>query len=349
MNGIRFVHTDYLRLAGSIAGLAAAPDWLRRLARDATRGAVSRVFEVAATRHADFVFIGGGCSDAPEFDASVFQWLQEPMRNLREQGIRIVIASDQPSVFDGLADCIVRGNERLLATRIDGQISLHSSPVSSSAAADLAICTDSSGSAAAARANYIYRPQTRYLIDKDHSGLPIHSAGAPQSHGPHEQGEFGCLVVDVDPENGRTEALFEATDPLRFETLSFQQPPTATTQDICDAVVSESLELARQQRRTTVVDWFLENAVECVGSVERWQQENILQSIRSTLQKGHLGVWPRRVMVSPPRARVSVESDSTATRELSALLFEDQTGSREEQHRAFTELLAGTRLLRTAA
>lgn len=347
MNGIRFVHTDYLRLAGSIAGLAAAPDWLRRLARDATRGAVSRVFEIATTRHADFVFIGGGCSDAPEFDSSVFQWLQEPVRNLRQQGIRIVMAADQPSEFDRLADCVVRADERLLVTRIGDQVSLHTS--SSGAAADLAISVDSPGTSTGARVNYIYRPQTRYLIDEGHGRLPIHSAGAPQSHGPYEQGEFGCLVVDADPDSGQIEAVFEATDPLRFETIGFQQPPTATTQDVCDAVVNGSLELARQQRRTTVVDWYMENAVECVGSVDRWQQESILESIRSTLQKGHLGVWPRRVMVSPPRARVSVESDSTATRELSALLFEDQTGSREEQHRAFAELLAGTRLLRTAA
>ncbi len=349
MNGIRFVHTDYWRLAGSIAGLASAPDWLRRLARDSTRGAVSRVFEVAATRDAGFVLVGGGCSDSPDYDSSVARWLQEPIHNLKRRGIRFVLAAEQSSAVDELADYVLRPGQRLHVTRSAGRLNLAVQPAASQTRADLVVSPANSGTSPEASCNYLFRPGVRYACSAVDARVPVWSAGSPQSHGPHEQGQFGCLVVEADSGSGTVETSFEATDPLRFETRTIDRADMVTSEDICEAVVNESLELGRQQRQTTVVDWCIDDPVDCVGRVESWHQDSMLETVRSTLQKGHLGVWPRRVSVSPPQVQISGESDTEGARELTSLLFQQPFESREVRNAAFAELVTGTQLLDRAA
>jgi len=349
MNKIRFVHTDHLRLAGSIAGLASAPDWLRRLSRDATRGAVSRVFQIAATQNADFVFIGGNCTDSEPFHSSVLQWLQEPIKTLRQQGIQVVLAASPFSEMENLADVVVHPDERLHATRAaNGRVELASHSCDSHTISDLAISPARIGASAHATCNYVFRPQTRHAIEMSPKYHPVYSAGSPQSHGPHETGEFGCLVVDADRNTGHVNADMEATDPLRFETRHITQVSVISYQDTCDAVVKESRILARQQRHTTVVDWHVECPMECNDRLESWQQENILESVRSSLQEGHLGAWPRQIVVSPLSVRLATINESEGTRELTSLLLEQQKESRQESHAAFAELVTGARLLRAA-
>lgn len=348
MNGLRFVHTDHCRLAGSISGLAAAPDWLRRLARDATRGSVSRVFEIAAAQHADFVFITGQISDAPEFDSSVAHWLREPVERLRRRGIQLVLATKQPSAIDALADAIVRPGERLQVTRsVQGvELSVQSTE---SQPGGLVISAAVSGPSARAACNYLYESGIRTARSSTDSGLPVYTAGAPQSHGPQEQGESGCLVVEADPGNCRVDVSFEETDPLRFETRTVDPGTALTSQDICDAVLNASLDLARHQRRSTVVDWLVDSPVECAGTIESWDQTSILETVRSTLQKGHLGVWPRRVVVAPSKVRLSGVSETDGIRELNALLFDEPMETPEKKSAVFAELITGTRLLNRAA
>ena len=180
MNEIRFVHTDHLRLAGSIAGLASAPDWLRRLSRDATRGAVSRVFQIAATRNADFVFIGGSCTESETFSSSVLQWLNEPIDALRQQGIQVVIAASPFSDMKKHADVVFHPSERVHATRAaNGRVKLSSHSSDSHTISDLAISPAQTGASAHATCNYVFRPQTRHTVQMSPKHHPVYSAGSP--------------------------------------------------------------------------------------------------------------------------------------------------------------------------
>jgi len=349
MNQIRFVHTDHLRLAGSIAGLASAPDWLRRLARDATRGAVTRVFQIAATRNADFVFIGGSCTESEPFSSSVLQWLKEPIDTLRQQGIQVVMAASQFSEMENLADVVLHPDERLHATRAaNDQLKLSSHSSDSHTISDLAISPSQTGASPHATCNYVFRPQIRHTIEISSKHYPVYSAGCPQSHGPHETGEFGCFVIDADPNTGQVNAELEYTAPLRFETRRITQESAISHQDACDAVFKESRALAGQQRHTTIVDWHIECPIECNDKLESWQQENILQSVRLSLQEGHLGAWPRRIVVDPSGIRLATIDKSEEIFELTKLLLKQQKESGQESHAAFTELVTGVRLLRAA-
>lgn len=349
MNGIRFVHTDYLRLADSIAGLAAAPDWLRRLARDATRGAVSRVFEIARTHRADFVFIGGSCTESEEYQSSVVRWMKGPVQSLQQQGIQVVMSASPSSDLECLADFVVRPGERLHVTRASGHVRLGISRTDMPAGSELAVSPAKAGPSSHAACNYLFRPQTRHHIGTTPDGAAVHSAGAPQSHGPHEQGAFGCLVVEANPDSGHLDVVFQTTDPLRFETRNIDLSSVVTSQHVHDAVVEESRDLARQQRRTTVVDWHFETPLDCAGEFESWRQETILDSVRRTLQEGHLGVWPRRIEMAPSNVSLADRSESGGARELTTLLFERQRESHQEAHAIFAELITGARLLRRAA
>ena len=350
MNGIRFVHTDDLRLGGSIAGLAAAPDWLRRLARDSTRGAVSKVFDIASTRNADFVFIGGSCTECDEFRSSVRQWLEKPLRWLRQQGIRIVMAASPLSETEHLADFVVHPNERLYVTRsTDGVRFEICGPTDLPKESDLALSPESVGISTHVTCNYLFSPQLRHTVRTTQDKVPVYSAGAPQSHSPQEQGEFGCLVVNAIPGTGQMDVAFEPTDPLRFEIHKIDSSSVVTSQDVCDVIVTKSRILARQQRRSTVVDWHFETPLECAGEIESWPQETILNSVRTALQEGHLGVWPRRIEMDPSSVLLAGELDSAGERELTSLLFEQQRESKPLADGLFSELVTGARLLRRAA
>ncbi len=349
MNGIRFVHTDHLRLAESITGLAAAPSWLGRLARDATRGAVSRVFEIAKSRNADFVFIGGRCTESGEFQSSVGQWLEKPIRNLRQHGIQVVMAASQTVATECLADVVLHPGNRLHATRSKGQVRLETRPADSTETSELAVSPELVGQSVNAACNYLFRAQIRPAESLSPNGQMVYSAGTTQSHGPHEQGEFGCLVVDADPDIGRLDTFFESTDLLRFETRKIEPPSVASSQMICDAVIEESRILARQQRRTTVVDWHVETPLECTGELESWWPDTILNSVRSVLQQGHIGVWPRCVQLTPSNVRFAGGADCAATRVLTSLLFEQPSDSNQGSCTIFAELITGARLLGRAA
>ncbi|MCH2212615.1 MAG: hypothetical protein MK110_15025 [Fuerstiella sp.] len=349
MNGIRFVHTDHLRLAESIAGLAAAPDWLRRLARDATRGAVSRIFDIAITQNVDFVLIGAICGQADAFHSSVIRWLEAPVEKLREHGIQVVIAATRHPESKLPADYIIQSDECLYATRNANRVQLTVGRADLPLESELAIGTASSGVSSRAKCSYLIRSGIRYSIGASHDHSPVYSAGAPQSHGPHEQGEFGCLVAEANPDTAQIDVVFEPTDPLRFETRRIQKSSIITSQDIADAIIEESRAMARRQRRTTIVDWFFDSPFECTGAIDSWREENILKSVRSTLQKGHLGVWPRRIKITASDVRLADPFDSQAAHELASLLFDNTGDTNQRTTAAFAELVTGTRLLRQAA
>ena len=349
MNGIRFVHTDCLRLAESVSGLAFAPSWLRRLARDSTRSAVSRVFEIAKSRNADFLFIGGSCTDSGDFQWSVRDWLEKRIRSLREQGIKVVMAASNASAAECLADVVLNTGECLHASRCRGQVSLTNRRTDAPEASELVVSPESAGPLSDVPCNYLFHTQTRYTARAQQHGLTVYAAGVPQSHGPHEQGESGCLVVDADPDTGRLDTVFEPTDPLRFETHRIKPPSSASSQTICEMVIEESRTLARQQRRTTVVDWQVATPVDCPGEIESWRQDAILESVRSILQQGHIGVWPRSIELMPSSVPFVEGPDSKAIRVLRSLIFEQPGESHQESDNIFAELITGTRLLYGAA
>jgi hypothetical protein len=349
MSDIRFVHTDYWRLADSIAGLATAPEWLRRQARDATRDSVLATLNLASTRNADFIFVGGSCTDDKMFYASVADWLREPLNMLRRQGIRVVMAESHLPAINELADVIVRPNERVHASRTDGTVRLTTANAHEDFRCDLAISTGDCGPSANATCNYLYSPQLRHEIAHAQHRNPVYSAGATQAHSPAETGEFGCLLVAATASHHDVTTSFHSTDTLRFDKRTIDGMTAHNRQRICDEIVEESRVLARQVSLTTVVDWQITSPLDGVRTLELLRSDEILDLVRADLQTGHLGVWPRRVAVFPANLQMATQSNDIRPDTLRTLLFDEATATGSGSQAGFEQLVTGARLLNRAA
>jgi|GEM_PF-2848816 len=349
MSSIRFVHSDYWRLAESIAGLASAPEWLRRQARDATRDSVVSLLNLASTHHVDFVFVGGRCTDDTAFSTSVADWLSEPLGLLRRQGIQIVMAESRIPAMDSLADVVVRPGERLHAGRLDGRVRLTTSHPSEEIHSDLAISAGDCGPSRLALVNYLYSPQLRHEIARPDHSVPVYSAGATQAHGPTETGRFGCLVVDVEPQQNAVNTEFHSTDTVQFESRTMEAVASNGHQEICERLVEESRALARQVSQTTVVDWRINTPVTCPDTVEFLRSEQILDAVRAAMQTGHLGVWPRRVAVCLPNLRLAGDIDDFGPGTLKTLLLDETVSTGRSTQVGFEQLVTSVRLLNRAA
>ncbi|MCA9037196.1 MAG: hypothetical protein KDA91_18800, partial [Planctomycetaceae bacterium] len=91
MSVIRFLHSDHLRLASPLSGLADCPDWLRRAAASAVRRSVVSLFETAAAARCDFLLIAGRLTESEQdLDAAV-RWLLPHAEQLRGAGIQLVL------------------------------------------------------------------------------------------------------------------------------------------------------------------------------------------------------------------------------------------------------------------
>ncbi len=349
MSSIRFVHSDYWRLAESIAGLASAPEWLRRQARDATRDSVVSTLNLAGTHHADFVFIGGSCTSDTAFSTSVADWLSEQLGLLRRQGIQLVMAESGMSAIDSLADIILRPGERLHANRIDGRVRLTASHLTDGADSDLTISTADSGPTSHGTCNYVYSPQLRHEIATSDHMHAVYSAGATQAHGPSEAGAFGCLLVNAVPNQRDATATFHSTDTLRFESRTIEAVAAHSRQEICERLMEESRVLTRQVSLTTVVDWRIDTPVASRNTLEFLRSDQILDSVRAAMQTGHLGVWPRRVAVCPPSLRLADDLDDVGTGTLRTFLIDEAASTGRSTQARFDQLVTGVRLLNRAA
>ena len=344
MNEIRFLHTDCWRLTEPVAALTSTPEWLRRMARDATRSAVLRTLELATAHQAGFLFVAAPPINSNTFSESVADWLNTAFQRLREGGTKIVMAASHPSI-DQLADVLLQPQERLLVKRQASHLELAAAPIETTCLADLAVTNDQADRLSSAPCNYVYHPQVRHEV----SGLSetefVYSAGATQSLGPTESGSFGCLLVRATPEDGSIAAEFHATDTLRFETCSLDAATVTTEEQLCEAVVDATRELTRQQNHTTVIDWQVSGLAPHRRLPDLWQEQRLLKSIRNGLQTGHLGAWPRRIAITPASITAG-ESQSGTDATLRTVLCEDRQMTPQA---VWDQLVEGTRLLRRAA
>jgi len=352
MSGIRFVHVDHLRLASPVTGLDAAPEWLRRQARDASRQTVINLCDLAQNRDVDFVLIAGRLAESADDIPRVLAWLREPLGQLRRRGIKVAITADDwlDSVdVSEVCDVVIRSGERLDADRQDAEIRLDALPAGRTGTADVTVgfrCD--SGSGATSACHYLISPAVHRRVMSEFGGDKVYSAGALQALHPNEEGPFGCLLVDTDPGTGRTEVTFEATDVLRFATETIRDAEVHTADDVSSAVLSASQPLARMQTGTLIVDWRIERDVKCSSSIADFSPAEMLHSVRNAMQKGYLGVWPRRVDVVPRDIELLHDDMAASLLELASVLSADAAAVHSLERTHLAELAKGAQLLRAA-
>ena len=349
MNEIRFVHSDYWRLAESICGLADAPEWLRRLARDASRTAALRTIELAATRHVDFLFIGGSCTSDDRFQLSVADWLREPLQRLKNQGVQVAMAECDFGDVQDLADIVIPADHRLNIVRVGQCVRMSTSTVNTNVETDLTITPEHVAMNGSAKHNYVYRPQLRHEVNGKPGQPHVYSAGSTQAHSPVETGAFGCLLVGVDPDRQIIDAEFHATDSVRFETRTLDTNEATSTSGILNEIVRACRQIASQAVHTTVVDWQITQPIDISDISMVHHQLDTLSAVRERLQTGHLGVWPRRISMCSPRFSAERLSGQPAAQTLQTLLLQKTSDQRLHEPSTFEQLLTGARLLNKAA
>ena len=351
MFGIRFVHTDHLRLASPVTGLAAAPEWLRRQARDATRQAVINVCDIARNWGADFLLIAGRLSESADDLPNVIAWLAAPLADLRRRGTAVAIATagdtaELPGLAD-ICDVLIRSGERLDVDRTLGKFCLNAVPARRVCNSDLSVCFMSQASnGIQANCRYLVEPAVRQETKMADQGHTVYSAGSPQGLQPGEEGSFGCLLIAA--EQGNVETTFETTDILRFATAAIDDRPIRCSNDVINAVMDASRELARRELGTWIVDWRIEQRIQCYSEIADFIPEDLLRRVREALQSGHVGIWPRRIDVEPQEIRLVQDRVPSSLRELASVLVVQATAPGHQNQSVLSALARGARLLRVA-
>lgn len=352
MSGIRFVHTDHLRLGSSIRGLANPPEWLRRQARDAGRESVQKLISVAGSRNAQFLYVGGRCTETNAFLPGVIQWLKQPFSQLRARGTAVVMtaeSSDEVAALAEICDAVVEPGQRLDVARRGSHLELRPVPIDASTSAELVI--EPAGESrqdqhVTARCHYVVDPAA-VLRSTGSNRQEIHRAGSPQAIDPEETGEHGCLLVEAHPETGAINATFEATDVIRFKKLTLTETAVTATHRISEAIINASRQLARQESRTMVVDWRIDHPVDSRTGRLLLREDSLLKATREMMQEGHVGIWPRRIEFYPTTVNVTDRSDSASLAELASILFPPQSVSRHRT--ALAEFALGADYLNRVA
>ncbi len=349
MGSICFLHTDYWRLAEPIAGLTGAPGWLRRLVRDAGRTAVLKTFELASAHQVDFLFLAGAATNEPAHQDCVAAWLSGPLNALKSRGIRVVMAASGNAALDRLADVVLHPNH-WLAVDCRPSLRLTPVPIGETSTCELALVPFTSGFLPAASHRYRYRVSQHHTVETDVRGHRWVSAGVTQTLHPGETQTGGCLIVRTSSTGGcdaEPVVDFHRTGVLRFERRGIRIPAAAglAASSICDAVTEASRTLTAEGE-TAIVDWDVEltGGEECGVPIEAeaLQETQLLEAVRSALQNGHLGTWPRRIDVRLPEDPAIPEQEDTCIRTFGGVLRDRNTTDREP-------LIIGLRLLRRTA
>lgn len=304
MSTIRFIHTDFLRLAHSMQGVTSAPGWLQEAMTDATRRATRQVIETAISEDADFLLIAGSVTDSNEDLEIVCAWLDEQLVVARRAGIQIVAVSDHENEARSLrriCDVIVDRHQYLLANRTPtGEVRLTISSTRPANHGELSISFDDQHIHTDG-ANFHY-----HVLCGQVPGSPIDlqekayvhraTAGAIQAASPEEQWNGGCLVVSADLNSRTVRATPVDVSSIRYVTNQLSIEGRTKAGRLVEEIAMASRNIHRDQSETVLVDWVINASVDTGRQEARGlESESLLASLRTDLHSGHHGVWPRSV------------------------------------------------------
>ncbi len=307
MSTIRFIHTDYLRLAASLQGIAAAPGWLQEALTDATRRATRQTIETAITEQADFLLIAGGVTDNQEDLEIACAWLNEQFAVARRAGIQIVAVSDhetQAVALRQVCDMVVDRQQTLVASPMPtGQTRLTASVASSIHRNDLVISFDGvNANHTDAACHYHAFSRTAVDVHPEHRSRNHYesTAGAIQSVGPVEQWNGHCVVVSTDLDSQTIQTTPVDVSSIRYATERLSIDGRTSPGRLVEEIAMASRNLRRHSTETVLVDWVITTALECRGShdARSLEESELLAALRTDLHSGHQGVWPRSVRFS---------------------------------------------------
>ncbi len=360
MTAIKFIHTDYFRLASPIQGLANCPAWLQKLAADSVRQATRNVIDTAIAENVDFLFIAGSVSESLEDQASVGQWLAEQFALLRQRGIRIVAHAETPhqaTLLQSICDVVLQ--RQCLSVGFDHSDELQFHVGTSNTTADQLLISIGDLQRQAAALHYTAEPSLSPCSDQDqvsHNGQMAVSAGAVQALSSSEAWKCGCVVVDADLAARTIHTSFVETDVIRFSTEELKVGGLSSAHDLVSEILDASSSL-QNRTRTWVVDWVVSaDLVADARQVNELSGDVLLSTIRHQLHGGHYGVWPRKISFSRDSKLTSINGADFALTEYAAMLIESQEHNRLNRwessvaapmgHRGVGgELLAGLGLL----
>lgn len=358
MSTIRFIHTDYLRLARPLQGIASAPGWLQEALTDATRRATRQTIETAITENADFLLIAGCPTDTPEDLEIACAWLDEQFAVARRSGIQIAAVSDnelEAQALRQVCDIVVDRHHYLMAARTaPGEVRLATSVTSPINRNDLTISFDDLRSDHDELACHYHvlsgaapgvRPEHHTL----RNGMAA-SAGGIQSAGPDEQWNGQCIVVAAHLDSHQIQTSSVDVSSIRYVTQRLSIDGRTTPGRLVEEIAMASRNLDRSQSETVLVDWVITTPLECGSGddVRSVEQDQLLAALRTDLHSGHQGVWPRSVRFSDQSSVDVVNHTSESVRLLEAIARDAHFG-RTDLQAVTPELLCSLAALQEAA
>ena len=348
MSVIRFVHTDHLRLGSPLAGLADCPDWLRRAAAAAVRKSVANVIEAAIASRSHFLVIAGRITESNEDLEIAVRWLEAQTEQLNEHGIQLVISGHDVAEHDALRrlNATVCGTDQTIEASLgyNGRLQLQTQvPGAGRRHKNSLLLVNCSKwdpavqhttmvddfcylSVPGIQANPIppaISVTSLAEVINVHSEIQNQSrcclcvtAGSPQAVRPSEQGVFGCRLVEADPQHRTISARFCATDTFRYAQETIRCEDALTSTGLISAIAERSRAVSSLAGRTVVVDWTVEGTLQ--AEMHRFgdlDEASLLSGLRTQLQAGHAGVWPRRIHYSKETQFTSGSKSSMAIQE----------------------------------
>lgn len=303
MSKIKFIHTDYLRLATPVSGIADAPGWLQQLASHGVRQAARNVIDTAIAHEVDFVLIAGGISDSPVDLPAAVAWFSDQSARLKQHGIQVVaVANDflESSLLKSVCDLVVTTEQSIYASKplghrcnlsIDQTVAGHNQ--------DVVVCVGHQQSVVSSQLVYNAMPAIQSSANCNsttQNGMLSVSAGAIQAVNPDETSDFGCVLVQADSELQELRSEFIVTDVMRFASEELHLSASTTVESLSAAIREASESIGKSLRQTVIVDWCVDaRLVSNFSEVSRFCETEILQQLRSDVQSVHRGVWSRRL------------------------------------------------------
>lgn len=303
MSTIRFVHTDFLRLATPVSGISDSPGWLQKLGGNCVRQAVRNVIDTAITQEVDFLLVAGGITESSVDLPACTAWLDQQFERLRENGIRIIVNSrteQEAAILQPICDSVIRGQSRLVASLDpNGHLQFGEIHRPFDPAREELVIHVGSAPAETGRTVYHARPSLQPSDDVElasRNGYLALSAGAVQAVTPAETLEHGCLVIEANTVTRELKSQFFITDVLRFATEELNLSSAITIDSLASAVANASNSIGRMATQTVVIDWHVNaELVSELSDVARFGEFELLHRLRADVQSGHRGVWPRRI------------------------------------------------------
>ena len=302
MSTVRFVHVDHLRLSTSPVGIADAPAWLRQLACDSVRNSVRNVIEVAVADNAEFLLIAGRVTDSPDDLEFVIDWLDQQFETLRRHGIQVVAVAAshrEAELLGRICNVVIHDGDCLyVAPDINETWRLSTSADVGYTKSDLVV-TLGGGKPGVGRTTYnaqssVQPSEVRNRIVTD--GYLSVSAGPVQAISQSETWQGGCVVVDADVVSREIRTEFRACDVLRFATEDLHLNSPVTIDSLILEIARASDGIGKSISQTVIIDWRLSAEVMLeMSDMSQICESSLLLRLRSDLQSGHRGAWPRRI------------------------------------------------------